>query len=67
MLETLIFAVLIIAVAVFLLSARIVLRRKGEFPNIHIEGSQAMRERDIHCAVEEDAIMRRKMSRRIKE
>ncbi len=67
MLKTFIFTVIIIAFAVVMLSVRILFKKKGTFPNVHIEGSQAMKERDIHCAIEEETLMRKKMSQRIKE
>lgn len=41
--------VLILALAVLLLSVRILLKPKGRFPNTHVGGNRAMQERGISC------------------
>ncbi|MBQ0085940.1 MAG: hypothetical protein KBS65_06875 [Prevotella sp.] len=58
-----IFAVIIIAVSVILLSVKILITKDGEFPDSHIESSQAMKERDIHCVLHEDRLQRQKTLR----
>lgn len=50
MLTTLLFAVIILFISVALLAIKIWMKKDGTFPNIHIEGNQAMRERGICCA-----------------
>lgn len=57
------FTVLIIAIVVFLLAVRIIFCKDGKFPNMHIDGSKAMKERDIHCVMKEDRLMRRRVKR----
>ena len=42
-------SLLIVAIAVLLLSVRIILQRGGRFPNTHVGGNRAMRERGISC------------------
>ncbi len=42
-------ALIIVAIAMLLLSVRIIFKRGGQFPNMHIGGSKAMRDRGIGC------------------
>lgn len=54
MIETLLFSVLIIAIGMILLCVRVIVCRGGEFRSMHIHDSEAMRERGIHCVMEQD-------------
>ncbi len=54
MIETLLASVLIIAIALILLSVGVILRKNGRFPSMHIHDSEAMKERGIHCVVDQD-------------
>ena len=58
MIETLLLTVLIIAISVALLSVKVLLRKNGRFSSMHIHDSEAMRERGIHCVMDEDREMR---------
>lgn len=58
MLENLLLAVLIIAIAVALLSVRVILVKGGRFKSYHIHDSQAMRDRGIHCVIDQDKELR---------
>lgn len=60
MIETLLLTVLIIAISVALLSVKVLLTRNGKFSSMHIHDSKAMRDRGIHCVVDEDRAMRLK-------
>lgn len=60
MIETLLISVLIIAIAMVLLLVRVLLVKQGEFKSQHIHDSEAMRERDIHCVMDQDREMRTK-------
>lgn len=60
MIETLLLTVLIIAISVALLSVKVLLLKNGRFSSMHIHDSEAMRERGIHCVVDEDKEMRAK-------
>lgn len=54
MIETLLASVLIIAIAVALLSVKVILRKNGKFSSQHIHDNAAMRKRGIHCVIEQD-------------
>jgi hypothetical protein len=50
MLITLLITVIILIICVVLLSIKIVLKKNGSFPNTHVGGNKALREKNIHCA-----------------
>ncbi|MBR5690092.1 MAG: hypothetical protein IKX17_06570 [Prevotella sp.] len=54
MIETLLISVIIIAVAVALLLVKVLWKKDGRFSSQHIHDSEAMRERGIHCVIEQD-------------
>ncbi|MCI5875113.1 MAG: hypothetical protein PUJ87_09470 [Prevotellaceae bacterium] len=60
MIETLLITVLIIAIAVALLSVKLIFRRNGSFSSQHIHDSKAMRDRGIHCVIDQDREARRR-------
>ena len=60
MIETLLFSVLIIAIAVALLLIKVVLKKDGRFSSQHIHDSEAMKERGIHCVIDQDREAREK-------
>jgi hypothetical protein len=60
MLITLLTSLLIVAICIVLLAIRILFVRGGTFPNTHIGGSKAMRERGIGCVQSQDREARRK-------
>lgn len=60
MIETLLLSVLIIAIAVALLSIRVILLKNGRFKSYHIHDSKAMQERGIHCVIDQDREAREK-------
>jgi len=66
MTETLLLSVLIIAISVLLLCIKTVLLKDGRFSSYHIGDSPAMRKRNIHCVLRQDAEARRKRSVNIK-
>lgn len=51
---------IIIAVAVALMSVKVMLRKDGRFSSQHIHDSKAMRERGIHCVIDQDREARRR-------
>ena len=59
MVETLLVSMLIIAIAFALLSVKLIFRRNGKFSSHHIHDSKAMRERGIHCVMDQDREARR--------
>ncbi|MDR2469252.1 MAG: hypothetical protein LBD27_02065 [Tannerella sp.] len=48
------FAVIILAGCVVLMSIRVMLRRDGRFPDTHIGNNRALKERGIFCARTQD-------------
>ena len=53
MTETLLLSVLIIAIAVGLLSVKVIFKKNGRFESQHIHDSQAMKDRGIHCVLDQ--------------
>ena len=49
------------------LCVKLVFRKNGSFTSQHIHDSQAMRERGIHCVMDQDREMRRKSRFAVKE
>ena len=62
MIQILLISTLIIAIAMVFFLVRVLFVRQGEFKSQHIHDSQAMRERGIHCVMDQDREMRRKSS-----
>ena len=60
MIKTLLLVVLIIAIAMILLCVKLIFQRDGKFSSMHIHDSEAMRERGIHCVIDQDCEMRTK-------
>lgn len=71
MIETIIITVLIVAICLALLAINIIFKKNGRFPNTHVSGSKAMRQRGIGCVQSQDrearAPKRIKVSERIKK
>ena len=59
MIETLLISTLIIAIGMAFLLVKVLFRRNGTFSSQHIHDSEAMKERGIHCVVDQDREMRR--------
>lgn len=53
-------AAIVLIVAVFAMAFRPLFTKNGRFPNIHIGGSKAMRDRGISCAATQDREARKK-------
>lgn len=62
MLKTLLVGIVLLFVAIVLMGVKVFFFKKGAFPNTHIGGSKAMRERGIGCATSQDAQMNAKIS-----
>ena len=60
MVETLIISVLIIAIAIALLSVKLIFKKNGSFSSQHIHDSEALREKGIHCVMDQDKAARKK-------
>ena len=59
MVETLIISVLIIATAIALLSVKLIFKKNGSFSSQHIHDSEALREKGIHCVMDQDKAARK--------
>lgn len=57
---TLLFSALIIAVAIFILSVKVIFVKKGKFPDGHIGKDKNMKKRGIGCSVSTDTAERHK-------
>ena len=67
MLKTILIALLIVAISMALLSVKVLLKKGGRFPNTHVGGSKAMRERGIGCIQSQDREARRENPRAVAE
>ena len=54
MLAAFIISAILLVIGVLILGFRIFFIRNGEFPNIHIGGSQALKSKGVHCATTQD-------------
>ena len=59
MVETLLVSIIIIAAGMMLLLVKVLSRKNGTFSSQHIHDSKAMKERGIHCVMDQDREMRR--------
>ena len=66
MIETLLISMLILAIAMVLLLVRVLFVKMGEFKSQHIHDSEAMKERGIHCVIDQDREMRNPKRLKIK-
>ncbi len=67
MIETLVVSTLIIAIGMAFFLVRVLFSKQGEFKSQHIHDSKAMRERGIHCVMDQDKEMRRKSKFAVEE
>ena len=54
MLGTLLITLLIVAICIVLLGVKVFFVKGGKFPNGHVSGNKALRERGISCAQSQD-------------
>ena len=59
MIKTILLTLAIIAVAVALLCVKLILQKNGRFSSMHIHDSKPMRDRGIHCVLDQDKEARR--------
>lgn len=60
MIEILLSTALIIAISVTFLCVKLIFRKNGRIESQHIHDSKAMKDRGIHCVMDQDREMRRK-------
>lgn len=54
MIETFIISMLIIAIAVALLSVKVIILKNGRFSSQHVKDNPKLRKQKIHCVMEQD-------------
>ena len=54
MLDTILITLLIVAICIALLGVNIFFTKKKKFPNTHVSGSKALREKGIGCVQSQD-------------
>ena len=67
MTETLLISTLIIAIAMIFFLVRVLFTKQGTFKSQHIHDSEAMKERGIHCVMDQDREMRETSRFAVKE
>ena len=67
MMKILLPTTLIIAIGMAFFCVKLIFRKDGRFSSQHIHDSKAMRERGIHCVMDQDREMRRKSRFAVKE
>ena len=67
MLETILISMLIVAICTVLLAVRILLKKDGRFPDMHVGDNPAMRKRGVKCVQAQDREARTKASPKIRE
>lgn len=60
MLDTILITLLIVAICVLLLGVRVFFVKGGKFPNTHVSGNKALRDKGIGCIQSQDREARRK-------
>lgn len=54
MIQTLLLSVLIIAIAIALFLVKVLVKKGGEFSSLHIHDNEALRQKGIHCVMDQD-------------
>ena len=54
MLETILITLLIVAICILLLGVKVLFVKGGRFPNSHVSGNKALREKGIGCVQSQD-------------
>ena len=60
MLDTILITLLIVAICVLLLGVKVFFVKGGRFPNMHVGGNKALRDKGIGCIQTQDREARRK-------
>ena len=54
MVETILITLLIVAISLILLGVKVFFTKGGNFPNGHVSGNKALRQKGIRCAQSQD-------------
>jgi len=60
MIETIVISTLIIAIGVVFLLVKVLFKTNGSFSSQHIHDSEAMKQRGIHCVIDQDREQRQR-------
>ncbi len=60
MIETLLLTLGLVAIAMVLLSVKVLLRRNGKFSSQHVHDNPGLRKQGIHCVIDQDREARKK-------
>lgn len=66
MIKTLLFSVLILVIGMAFLGIKVLLKRNGTMSSMHIHDSQAMKDRGIHCVMDQDREERQRDALKLK-
>jgi hypothetical protein len=55
--SVLIITIIILTISIFLLSIKVIVKKDGKFPNTHVSGNKALRDRGITCIKSQDRDM----------
>lgn len=66
MIKTLIFSVLILVIGIAFLGIKVLLKPNGTMSSMHIHDSQAMKDRGIHCVMDQDREERQRDAKKLK-
>ncbi len=67
MMKILLLNALIIAIGMTFFCVKVIFRKNGRFSSQHIHDSEAMKERGIHCVMDQDREMRQKREQAVNE
>ena len=54
--QVVLYSLVIVGIAILLLGIRVFFVKDGKFPNSHIEGNKALRDKGICCASRQDSL-----------
>lgn len=60
MLDTILITLLIVAICLLLLGVKVFFTKNGKFPNGHVSGNKALRDKGVTCAQSQDREARQK-------
>ena len=67
MIETILISGALLVIGMALLLVKVLVRKNGKFSSQHIHDSKAMRERGIHCVMDQDREMRNQKRLKIED
>ena len=59
MLQTILLATILLSILIFIMAIGLIMKKNGKFPNSHVSGNKALRDRGIQCAAAQDVIARK--------